>query len=225
MTNRCHLSNCWMSEKPPSCWKPSSESQWKAETNERRSDMMPFWHVLVRWARWVSEIDNFMSTSTFWFNCCQDRTSNILLWSLRTMIRLTFRLNPFIFDAKLVPVAWRIIFRVVLSVGQVDDDSELRYGFSNVEGCMSGREKENEANAMESSALFYLSSIGRRSEMCCKEGKKERMNRWMEWDEWLNEYIKSLCCCFCDNFFHFRLLFKSKKFSFFLFVLKSQREI
>lgn len=95
------------------------------------------------------------------------------------MIRLTFRLNPFILDAMLLPVAWRVIFRIVLSVGQVDDDSKIRDGFNNIDGCVP-EEKENKVAYTETNDeslnTFYLSSDGRHSEMCWKE----RKDKWRE---------------------------------------------
>lgn len=89
------------------------------------------------------------------------------------MIRLTFCLNPFIFDSMFFPIAWRIIFRIVLSVCQIDDDTKLWNRFNNIESCMSMKDIKGELSCSSwkpNGNGVYLSSNGRLSEMCCEEG-------------------------------------------------------
>lgn len=90
------------------------------------------------WCLWQNvvseEIDSFLSTLLNQLCPCEWGTSFqqwLILWHLTTStsadeaIKLTFRLNPLIFDTELLPIFRRIVLRVVVGVREVDDETEF----------------------------------------------------------------------------------------------------
>lgn len=113
--------------------------------------------------------------------------------------KLTFRPNPLIRYTISLPLMRLIIFWIVLSVCQVDDEAETRNGFNHIGYCVSGVKEERKlrwTSLQHKKGIFWISPFRTRKTFA-NVLHRERMRKERRNVNKLSHYVLQ----FCEGFF------------------------